>query len=80
MAPGFTWTELVVATACCIVSIVFLSAAFTGWMLAAMPGWQRWLIGLAALPLIVARPATIAVGLALAPRAAASAKARRAAG
>jgi TRAP transporter 4TM/12TM fusion protein len=66
MVPGFTWTELVVSTTCCIGSIVFLSAAFTGWMLAPMPGWQRWLIGLAALPLIVAKPTTIAVGLALA--------------
>jgi TRAP transporter 4TM/12TM fusion protein len=66
MAPGFSWTELVVSTMACLVSIVFLSAAFTGWLMAPMPGWQRWLIGIAALPLIVAKPVSIAIGLALA--------------
>jgi TRAP transporter 4TM/12TM fusion protein len=66
MAPGFTWSELIVSTTACIVSIVFLSAAFSGWMLALMPAWQRWLIGLAALPLIVAKPSSIVIGLAMA--------------
>jgi TRAP transporter 4TM/12TM fusion protein len=65
-APGFSWSEVVIATAACMLSIVFLSAAFTGWMAALMPAWQRWLIGLSALPLIVARPATIVVGLVMA--------------
>jgi TRAP transporter 4TM/12TM fusion protein len=80
MAPGFTWAELVVSTAACIASITFLSAAFTGWLLAPMPGWQRWLIGLAALPLIVAKPMSIAIGLVLAlPVLALQWRARRAA-
>jgi TRAP transporter 4TM/12TM fusion protein len=65
-APGFSWSEVVIATVACMVSITFLSAAFTGWMLALMPAWQRWLIGLAALPLIMARPTSIVIGLAMA--------------
>ncbi|MGL4241366.1 MAG: hypothetical protein ACRCTI_09685, partial [Beijerinckiaceae bacterium] len=47
-------------------SIVFLSAAFEGWLLTRMPGWQRWLLGLAALPLVVAKPMTILIGLVMA--------------
>jgi TRAP transporter 4TM/12TM fusion protein len=66
MAPGFSWTEFVVSTSACLASIVFLSAAFTGWLLAPMPSWQRWLIGIAALPLIVAKTMSIVIGLALA--------------
>ncbi|MGL5138746.1 MAG: TRAP transporter permease [Beijerinckiaceae bacterium] len=64
--PGFTWTELIVSTTCCIVSITFLSAAFAGWFMAPMRVWERWVIGIAALPLIVARPTSILVGLAIA--------------
>jgi TRAP transporter 4TM/12TM fusion protein len=78
VAPGFSWTELVVSTTCCLASIMLLSAAFTGWLLAPMPGWQRWLTGIAALPLIMAKPATIALGLVLAaPVLIAQARARR---
>lgn len=66
MAPGFNWTELIVSTCACLISISFLSAAFSGWMLTLMPAWQRWLIGLAALPLIIASATSIAVGIAIA--------------
>jgi TRAP transporter 4TM/12TM fusion protein len=66
MAPGFTWQELIVSTAACLVSITFFSAAFAGWLLARLKPWERWLIGIAGLPMIVATPWTIAASLALA--------------
>jgi TRAP transporter 4TM/12TM fusion protein len=66
MAPGFTVTELVMSTLACIASITFFSAAFAGWFLAPMAAWERGLIAVAGMPMIVARPATIAVSLALA--------------
>ncbi|MGL4729007.1 MAG: TRAP transporter permease [Bosea sp. (in: a-proteobacteria)] len=66
MVPGFTAYELIISTAACIVSITFFSAAFAGWFLAPMSMWERWLIGMAGLPMIVARPSSIAISLALA--------------
>jgi len=66
MVPNFSWIELVVSTTCCLASITLLSAAFSGWMLAAMSRWERWLVGVAALPLIIAQPLTIGLGLAMA--------------
>jgi TRAP-type uncharacterized transport system fused permease subunit len=78
MVPGFSWQELVVSTLACLVSITFFSAAFAGWFLAALPGWQRWLIGIAGLPMIVASPVTIALSLLMAaPVLAAQVGARR---
>jgi TRAP transporter 4TM/12TM fusion protein len=66
MVPGFSWQELIVSTAACIVSITFFSAAFAGWLVAPLNGWRRWLLGVAGLPMIVATPVTIAVSLVLA--------------
>jgi TRAP-type uncharacterized transport system fused permease subunit len=66
MAPGFTWTELVGSTASCIASITFLSAAFAGWFLAPLAMWERLLIALAALPMILATPTSVLAGLVIA--------------
>jgi TRAP transporter 4TM/12TM fusion protein len=66
MAPGFTVAELIISTLACIASISFFSAAFAGWFLAPMAAWERGLIALAGLPMIVARPSTIALSLVLA--------------
>lgn len=66
MAPGFTWTELVGSTASCIASITLLSAAFAGWFLAPLAMWERILIALAALPMILATPTSVLAGLVLA--------------
>ena len=66
MAPGFTWTELIGSTAACFASITLLSAAFAGWLLAPLAGWERCLIALAALPMIVATPAGVGAGLLIA--------------
>jgi TRAP transporter 4TM/12TM fusion protein len=66
MVPGFTVNELVLSTMACIISITFFSAAFAGWFLAPMAMWERFLIGIAGLPMIVARPTTIAISFILA--------------
>ncbi len=66
MAPGFTWVELIGSTASCIVSITFLSAAFAGWFLAPLAMWERFVIALAALPMILATPFSVAAGLVIA--------------
>lgn len=80
MAPGFTWTELIGSTASCIASIIFLSAAFAGWFLAPLAMWERFVIALAALPMILATPFSVAAGLVIAaPVLARQVMARRAA-
>ena len=66
MAPGFTWTELIGSTASCFASITLLSAAFAGWLLAPLAMWERWLLALAALPMILATPMSVGAGLAIA--------------
>lgn len=66
MVPSFGWAELIGSTAACIASITLLSAAFSGWLLASLAMWERLVLGIAALPLILATPASVAVGLVLA--------------
>jgi TRAP-type uncharacterized transport system fused permease subunit len=66
MAPGFSWTELIVSTTSCLISVTFFSAAFAGWLLAPLNGWRRWLLGVAGLPMIVASTSTIIASLLLA--------------
>jgi TRAP-type uncharacterized transport system fused permease subunit len=66
MAPGFSWGEFFAATAACLGSITLFSAAFAGWLLAPLFLWERWLIGFAGLPLIVATPGTAIAALAMA--------------
>lgn len=63
MVPGFTWMEFVGSTAACMASVTLLSAAFSGWFLAPLAMWERFVIGLAALPMILATPSSIVAGL-----------------
>ena len=63
MAPGFTWTEFIGSTAACLASISLLSAAFSAWLLAPLAMWERLVLALAALPMIVATPYSIVAGL-----------------
>ena len=63
MAPGFTWTEFVGSTAACFASITLLSAAFSGWLLAPLVMWERLVLAVAALPMILATPYSIVAGL-----------------
>jgi len=55
-----------VTTFGCAVGIVMLSGAFAGFMVTRLSAWQRWLVGIAALPTIApGLPSTLA-GLAIA--------------
>lgn len=66
MVPNFTWTELILSTGACFASITLLSAAFAGWFLALMSRWERALVAIAALPMIIGSPIGILTGAALA--------------
>ena len=66
MVPGFTWTEFIGSTAACLLSISALSAAFAGYLVAPLARWERVLIGLSALPMILATPLSMAIGGAIA--------------
>lgn len=63
MAPGFTWMEFVGSTAACLASITLLSAAFSAWLLAPLAMWERLVLAVAALPMILATPSSIVAGL-----------------
>jgi TRAP transporter 4TM/12TM fusion protein len=53
VAQGFTWSAFAITFIGCLVGITLLAAALSGFMLAEMKGWERWLCALAALLLIV---------------------------
>ena len=50
VTPQFTWPDFLMTLFGCVSGIVMLSAAFTGYALAPMRGWERWLIAFAAFP------------------------------
>ena len=66
VTKGFTWAEFFETTAGCIVGIVMLAVALTGYGLARLPAWERLLLGVASV--LVISPSRIAtlLGLALA--------------
>lgn len=66
MIPGFTVVEFAAATLSCLASITLLSAAFAGWLLAPLALWERVLLAVAALPVILATLPAIAAGILLA--------------
>jgi TRAP transporter 4TM/12TM fusion protein len=66
VTPEFTWPSFLFVTAGAVLGIVFLSAAFAGYGLTLMRAWERWLIGLAALPIIAPDVETTLIGLAMA--------------
>lgn len=66
VVPGFTWTEFALTTVSCIVGIIMLSAAFSKWLLAPLAGWERLLLGVAALPTIAPGIPSTLLGLAAA--------------
>jgi TRAP-type uncharacterized transport system fused permease subunit len=63
VAPGFSWYEFVLATAGCIVGIVFLSSAFSGYLLVPTKHYERWLSGIGAILLIAPSLEPTIVGL-----------------
>jgi len=62
--PGFSWAEFIVTVSGCLIGIVMLSAAFAGWLLTHMSAWERWLIGIASIPVIAPGLTPTLVGLA----------------
>jgi len=66
VTKGFTWGEFVETTLGCMVGIVMLAAALTGYGLAAIRPWERLLLGFAALLVISPNRTATIVGLLLA--------------
>ncbi|SCY94979.1 TRAP transporter, 4TM/12TM fusion protein [Microvirga guangxiensis] len=66
VTPDFTWASFLLVTGGAIAGILCLSMAFAGYALTEMRAWERWLIGIAALPIIAPDLQTTLVGLALA--------------
>jgi TRAP-type uncharacterized transport system fused permease subunit len=66
VTPEFTWPGFLFVTAGAVIGIMFLSAAFAGYGLTRMQPWERWLIGLAALPIIAPDVETTLIGLVVA--------------
>ncbi|WP_262032402.1 TRAP transporter permease [Microvirga sp. Mcv34] len=66
VTPEFTWPSFLFVTAGAVVGIMFLSTAFAGYALTQMRVWERWLIGLAALPIIAPNVQMTLIGLAMA--------------
>ncbi len=52
VVKGFSWSEMILATAGCIVGIVFLSAAFSKYFLTHTRIWERLLLAVSSLLLI----------------------------
>lgn len=66
ITDGFTWNAFLVTVAGAIAGITLLGAAFSGYLLTVVPVWQRWLLGLSALPLIAPGLETMAYGAVIA--------------
>ncbi len=66
VTKDFTWAAFLITTLSCMIGILFLSVAFAGYLLAPMRAWERWLIGLAALPTIAPNVESTILGLVLA--------------
>jgi TRAP-type uncharacterized transport system fused permease subunit len=65
VAKGFTWMGLTQALTGCVLSIIALSLAFTGYWRRPLRTWERWLLGLAAWPMVSATWGGIALGIAM---------------
>ncbi|MFM9942354.1 MAG: TRAP transporter permease [Hyphomicrobiaceae bacterium] len=66
VTKGFTWAEFFETTIGCLVGIVMLAAALTGYGLAPMPKWQRLLLFAASVMVITPSRTMTILGLALA--------------
>ena len=66
VVDGFSWSELIVTVATCILGIVLLGAALTGWLFAALGIAARAVAGLAALLMISPNLWATGLGLAIA--------------
>jgi len=65
VADGFTWWAFSVTLVGAMLGIATIGAAFSGYMLAPMRGWERWYTGLVSLLFVAPGLATMAVGAVL---------------
>jgi TRAP-type uncharacterized transport system fused permease subunit len=63
VAPGFSWPDFVVTFVGAVAGITLLGAAFSGWLLAPLRGWERLILGLASLPTVAPGLGSTAIGL-----------------
>jgi TRAP transporter 4TM/12TM fusion protein len=66
VTKGFTWSAFAETAAGCVIGIVFLAAALTGYARAPMRAWERALVGLGGLFLMAPGWRTGAIGVLLA--------------
>jgi TRAP transporter 4TM/12TM fusion protein len=66
VTQGFTWTDFFTTFIGCLAGITLLSAAFAGYALAPLARWERWILGVAALPTIAPGASSTLIGLAIA--------------
>lgn len=66
VTKNFTWAAFFETTVGCIVGIVMLAAALTGYGLAAMAKWERWLLAFASVLVIAPNRTITLIGLVLA--------------
>ncbi|MGL4441133.1 MAG: TRAP transporter large permease subunit, partial [Bosea sp. (in: a-proteobacteria)] len=61
MVKDFSWVSFWMATISCAISVVLLSAAFTGFVRRPMSAWERWLVGIGGI--IMAAPGLGAISI-----------------
>ncbi len=66
VVEGFSLQEFLIAFTGCIVGVFLIGAAFTGYLVAPMSGWQRWLLGFGSLFVFAPGIPSGGIGLALA--------------
>ena len=66
VTKGFTWGAFAFTVTGCVLGIVMLAAALTGYGLAPMRRWEQWLLFLGSILVIAPNPTATAIGVALA--------------
>jgi TRAP-type uncharacterized transport system fused permease subunit len=61
----FTWPAFIETTGGCMIGIVMLAVALTGYGLARMPGWERLWLGAASILVIAPNRTATLIGLAM---------------
>ncbi|MBM3601318.1 MAG: TRAP transporter permease [Alphaproteobacteria bacterium] len=65
VTKGFTWAAFIETAAGCLVGIVMLAVALTGYGLARLPNWERLMLGIASVLVISPNRTATLIGLAL---------------
>ncbi|MCB9957038.1 MAG: TRAP transporter permease [Rhodospirillaceae bacterium] len=66
ITDGFTWQAFIITLVGAVAGITLLGGAFSAYLLRPLRIWERWLLAVAALPLISPGLASMAVGAAIA--------------